>query len=54
MMFDGFDEFDRWYDPLAVWRTWAADVRGGPVGAGHFLPEEAPEETVRQILTLLA
>lgn len=32
-------------DPLTVWREWAADVRGGPVRCGHFLPEEAPEET---------
>jgi haloacetate dehalogenase len=43
----------RWYDPLAVWKVWATDVRGGPVGAGHFLPEEAPEETLRHLLALL-
>ncbi|GLZ48583.1 fluoroacetate dehalogenase [Actinomycetospora sp. NBRC 106375] len=34
---------EAWYDPLAVWRQWADDVRGGPVDAGHFLPEEAPD-----------
>lgn len=34
---------DAWYDPLAVWREWADDVRGGPLDAGHFLAEEAPE-----------
>lgn len=33
-----------WYEPLAVWRQWADDVRGGPVPGGHFLPEEAPDE----------
>jgi haloacetate dehalogenase len=43
----------RWYDPLAVWRAWATDVRGGPIDAGHFLPEEAPEETLRHLLLLL-
>ena len=43
----------RWYDPLDVWKVWATDVRGGPVGAGHFLPEEAPEETLRHLLALL-
>src|SRR2546428_12878933 len=44
----------RWYDPLAVWRAWADDVRGEPVAAGHFFPEEAPEETARQLLAFLA
>jgi haloacetate dehalogenase len=37
-------------DPLDVWRRWAVDVRGGPVDCGHFLPEEAPDET-RERLT---
>ncbi|GAA4777453.1 alpha/beta hydrolase [Actinomycetospora chlora] len=37
---------DAWYDPLEVWRGWADDVRGGPVDAGHFLPEEAPGTVV--------
>jgi haloacetate dehalogenase len=32
-------------DPMAVWETWADDVRGGPLPCGHHLPEEAPEET---------
>src|SRR5919205_626713 len=43
----------RWYDPLDVWKVWATDVRGVPVGAGHFLPEEAPEDTLRHLLALL-
>jgi pimeloyl-ACP methyl ester carboxylesterase len=43
----------RWYDPLTVWRAWATDVRGGPIDAGHFLPEEAPDETLRHLLLLL-
>jgi haloacetate dehalogenase len=30
---------------LDVWREWATDVRGGPLPGGHFLPEEAPDET---------
>mgnify|MGYP003287775947 CR=1 FL=1 len=33
-------------DPLAAWRPWAADLRGHGVPAGHFLPEEAPSETL--------
>ena len=38
---------------LETWRAWADDVRGGPVPAGHFLPEEAPEETARHLLDFL-
>jgi haloacetate dehalogenase len=34
-----------WYDVLAVWRDWADDVRGGPIDSGHFMAEEAPQET---------
>jgi haloacetate dehalogenase len=33
----------RGYDPLAVWRQYAADVRGQALPTGHFLPEEAPD-----------
>jgi haloacetate dehalogenase len=40
-------------DPLAIWKQWADDVRGGPVPVGHFIPEEAPEETTRQLLDFL-
>jgi haloacetate dehalogenase len=38
-----------WYDPLEVWSEWADDVRGGPIDAGHFLPEEAPGETAGRL-----
>lgn len=40
-------------DPLALWRIWSDDVRGGPVPVGHFIPEEAPDETARQLLDFL-
>jgi haloacetate dehalogenase len=33
----------RGYDPLAVWRQYATDVRGQALPTGHFLPEEAPD-----------
>jgi haloacetate dehalogenase len=36
----------RWYDVMAIWRDWAADVRGEAVDAGHFIPEERPAETL--------
>jgi haloacetate dehalogenase len=31
--------------PIAIWRAWGDDVRGGTLEAGHFFPEEAPERT---------
>jgi haloacetate dehalogenase len=39
----------KWYDPLAIWRQYcAADVTGGPVDSGHYLPEEAPAEVLKR------
>jgi haloacetate dehalogenase len=40
--------------PLDVWRTWAGDVRGGPLPSGHFIPEEAPEPLTASLLPFLA
>jgi haloacetate dehalogenase len=37
------------YDVLEVWRGWADDVRGRALDCGHFLPEEAPEETYAEL-----
>jgi haloacetate dehalogenase len=40
---------DTWYveesGPIALWRAWGDDVRGCALDAGHFFPEEAPEQT---------
>ncbi|MEA2688347.1 MAG: haloacetate dehalogenase [Candidatus Eremiobacteraeota bacterium] len=41
----GRGEVGKWYDVLGVWRDWADDVRGHAIDAGHFMPEEAPDET---------
>jgi haloacetate dehalogenase len=35
----------QWYDVIAVWNEWARDVRGMPIESGHFLAEEAPDQT---------
>ncbi len=41
---------DTWYveasGPITLWRAWGDDVRGRALNAGHFFPEEAPEQTV--------
>jgi len=36
-------------DVLETWRRWATDVRGRALACGHFLPEEAPEETLAEL-----
>ncbi len=43
-----------WYEPLEIWKTWADDVSGGPIPVGHFIPEEAPDETTRRLVEFLA
>ena len=40
----GLDELLDW------WRRWADDVRGQVLNAGHFLMEEAPQETADALL----
>ena len=42
---------DKWYDVLEVWRGWADDVRGRALDSGHYIPEEAPEETLSELRT---
>jgi len=44
---------DTWYraesGPLALWQAWGDDVRGHAVDAGHFFPEERPEQTAEAL-----
>ncbi|MEX2407825.1 MAG: alpha/beta hydrolase [Rhodovibrionaceae bacterium] len=40
----------RTYDVLAVWREKASQVEGRALPSGHFLPEEAPQETLQSFL----
>jgi len=39
--------------PLAIWREWCDDVRGGAIDSGHFLAEENPEATLAQLVPFL-
>jgi haloacetate dehalogenase len=42
-----------WYTkaggPLSLWRAWAEDVSGKYLDAGHFFPEEIPEQTANEL-----
>ncbi len=40
----------RAFDVLATWRERARDVRGRALPCGHYVPEEAPDETLRELL----
>ncbi len=44
---------ERTYDTLAVWRAHAQEVSGRALPCGHFLPEEAPEETLAELVAFL-
>jgi pimeloyl-ACP methyl ester carboxylesterase len=39
-------------DVLAVWQSWARDVRGRGVEASHFLVEDRPEEVAGELTDL--
>ncbi len=52
-LWGGRGVMERLYDVEAVWRGYADDVRGKPLDAGHFLAEERPEETARELLSFL-
>lgn len=44
----------RQYDPLAVWREYCSGpVSGAAVESGHFVAEEAPEQTLAALLPFL-
>jgi len=36
--------------PLDIWRNWCRNAEGLALPCGHFLPEEAPEETLDALL----
>ncbi len=45
---------EKHYDVLQVWRGYAAQIWGKALPCGHFLPEEAPTETVQALLDFFA
>jgi len=41
------------FDVLATWREKARDVRGHALPCGHFIPEEAPDALMRDLIPFL-
>jgi haloacetate dehalogenase len=35
--------------PLTLWQAWSAEVQGHALHAGHFFPEEVPEDTANAL-----
>jgi haloacetate dehalogenase len=48
-LWGGRGNLEEWYDVLDVWRGWAEDVRRRSLDSGHYIPEEAPEETLSEL-----
>lgn len=46
-------KLQEWYDVLSVWRDWAENVQGRGIDCGHYLAEEAPEETYEALHAFL-
>jgi len=45
---------NRLFDPMADWRAVANDVRGRALACGHYLAEEVPDETRRELTAFFA
>jgi haloacetate dehalogenase len=52
-LWSGRGALSSWYTdaggPLALWRTWGENVQGRALDAGHFFPEEIPQETAEAL-----
>lgn len=42
------------YDMLEIWKSRAEHVQGVDLDCGHFLPEEAPEQTAEELIRFLS
>ncbi len=50
VLWGGKGRIGRLFDVLETWRERAVDVRGRAMPSGHFVAEEAPEETVEELV----
>jgi haloacetate dehalogenase len=54
-LWSAHDEAERFgWDVLAIWREWADDVDGRAIDCGHYLAEEAPDETYEELARFLS
>ncbi len=55
VLWSGRDDMETLYgDVVAVWRRWAADVRGGRrIDSGHHMAEQAPAEVAGALIDFL-
>jgi haloacetate dehalogenase len=54
VLWAGRGRLESWYDVLSVWRQWASDVTGRSIDCGHYLAEEAAEETYVELRTFFS
>jgi haloacetate dehalogenase len=56
VLWSGLDDMETLYgDVIMVWRTWAADVRGGRrIESGHHMAEQAPAELAGALIEFLS
>ncbi len=48
-----FGKMHSLFDVAETWREKAGDVRGNSLACGHFIPEEAPDELLSELLPFL-
>lgn len=54
LLWSSRDDLERLYgDPLAVWRPWAEDLRGGVIESGHHMAEENPRDVAAALIAFL-
>ncbi|WP_299261235.1 alpha/beta hydrolase [uncultured Kushneria sp.] len=41
---------EKLFDPMALWRACARDISGRALPCGHYLPEECPDDVIREAL----
>lgn len=45
---------EKFFDPLALWRLRAEDVRGHALDCAHYMPEELPDEITAELAAFFA